>query len=528
MLKELIARWTTKQTIADPKPTIAKRKKRKGFFSAKNVEMVSQQYRDIHATALAKTFQKPVALRKQTGVGTAMDQAIAMDSSVALNGNFSFNDIIPQQQLNYFANQSFIGYQLCALLSQHWLISKCCLTPAKDAVRNGYEITVNDGNTKVPPEVIDAIRETDVAYRVNHNLIQFVQLGRVFGIRVAMFQIDMGGIDETRDFYENPFNIDAVKPGTYRGISQIDPYWMTFQLDDAAAGDPASINFYEPTWWVINSMKIHYTHLVIFKTEEVPDILKTTYFYGGIPVPQKVYTRVYAAERCANEAPMLLLTKRTSVIKLDVAQALAEDPGDCDGPGFAERMTMFADNQNNFGVKTIGEDEEYSQFDITLADVDDVTMMQYHLVAAEANMPIVKLLGTSPKGGMNGAGDHEEANYHEELEGIQAHDLTKLLDRHHELLIVSEIAPKFNIAPFKVSVAWASLDAMTAEEQAELNKIKSETDNNLLNAGAIAPDEIRDRVIKDPDSGYSGLIGEAPDLEDRENPDEGKDIENDY
>ena len=234
----------------------------------------------------------------------------AQDNQLNIKASFAGNTILPTAQVLWYAQQTFIGYQLCAMLAQQWLIAKCCLMPAKDAVRSGYELAVDDG-TKVEPEVLEAIKKKDTDYQLNKNLIEFVQMGRIFGIRVVMFIVESN--DE--DYYKNPFNPDGVLPGSYKGISQIDPYWITPQLDDQAAGNPASIHFYEPTWWIINGKPVHRTHLVIFRTEEVADILKPTYIFGGIPIPQKICERVYASERTANEAPMLALTKRTDVIK---------------------------------------------------------------------------------------------------------------------------------------------------------------------------------------------------------------------
>jgi uncharacterized protein len=515
VLKKLISKWATNKVTpqdAPLKPTI--KRKRKGFFSRKNKSVSGSV--DIHA-ALNRTFQRPVLLRKILSEGHAMDSAVnVMDNAnPQINGNFTWNGIIPQVQLLYYSNQSFIGYNLCALLEQHWLISKCCRMPAEDAVRNGYEVTVNDGS-EIDPEIISEITKADVRFSLTKNLIEFIHLGRTFGIRVALFEIAFSSLDERNEFYENPFNIDAVKPGTYRGISQIDPYWMTYQLDDAAAGDPSSENFYEPTWWIINSRKIHHTHLVIYRTEELPDILKTTYFYGGVPIPQKVYNRVYAAERCANEAPMLLLTKRTSVIKMDVTEAVV-DPASLE-----ERMQQFTNFHDNYGVKTVGEDEEFTQFDTALAEVNNITKGQYELVAAAAGVPATKLLGISPHGGGHSnstQGNYEEASYHEFLRSMQANDLTRMIERHHLLLIASEIAPTFNIAPFEVTIKWKALDEATAKEKAEINKIESETDANLLNTGAIDSQEIRERIIANPDSGYSGLSGNAESIETDEDDD---------
>jgi uncharacterized protein len=419
----------------------------------------------------------------------------AMDNSLSVK-NQNQNGAIPAQQMYWYASQSFIGFPMCAMLSQNWLIKKSCLMPAKDAVRNGYDITVNDG-VEVSPEVLDAIRKLDVQYRLNNNLIQFVDQGRVFGIRIAMFVVE----SDDPEYYSKPFNEDGVMPGSYKGISQIDPYWITPQLDAEAAGAPGSIHFYEPTWWNVSGKLIHRTHLIIFRTEELPDILKPSYIYAGVSIPQKVYERVYAAERTANEAPLLALTKRTDVIKADMAQAVME------GPDFEARVQQWVFNRDNYGIKTIGLEEEMQQFDTSLADLDAVIMTQFQIVASAANVPAVKLLGTAPKG-FNSTGEFEEANYHEELESIQTHDLTPLIERHHMLLIRSEIAPRFNIEPFSTTVSWKPLDAMTGKELAELNMLKAQTGSILSQSGAIDGMDERERIIADPESGYSGMVAD--------------------
>lgn len=426
-------------------------------------------------------------------------QNFAMDNNLSVKASFQNNGLIPETQVLWYAGQSFIGYQLCAMLAQNWLISKACLMPAKDATRNGYEITVNDG-VDISPEILDEIRKQDEKYKINFNLIQFVQMGRVFGIRIAVFNVE----SDDPDYYRNPFNPDGVMPGSYRGISQIDPYWITPQLDTESAGNPAAIDFYEPTWWIINGNPIHRTHLVIYRTEEVADILKPTYIFGGIPIPQKICDRVFAAEMTANEAPKLAMTKRLDVMNVDVTEAEANNVN------FASRLSKFVNYRDNFGVKVLGLDETMNQFDTSLADLDAVIMTQYQLVAAACNVPAVKLMGTPPKG-FNSTGEFEESNYHEELESIQCHDLSPLLERHHLLLIRSEIAPKFGIKPFETTVKWNELDALTKKEQAEVNKLRADAGQVLVMSGAIDGNDERQRIISDPDSGYIGLQDEAPD-----------------
>lgn len=476
-----------------------------GMFST-DIQYERQSYHDVLNTALARTFQ-----RTSSNFKVVDDKGFAMDAKEApgfaqdgMPVLFPYGVNMPSAQLGWYGSQSFIGYQMAALLSQQWLISKCCIMPARDAVRNGYELTVNDG-TEIDTEVLDAIRRADVKFRLNSNLIEFINKGRVFGIRIAMFKID----SEDPDYYKKPFNPDGVMPGSYKGISQIDPYWITPELDGEAASDPSSMFFYEPTWWRVNGHRIHRTHLIIYRTEELPDILKPTYIYGGVPIPQKIYERVYAAERTANEAPQLALTKRTDVLKVDLTQALANEVN------FDASIQKWVYNRDNYGVKTIGLDEEMQQFDTSLADLDAVIMSQYQIVAAAANVPAVKLLGTSPKG-FNATGDYEEKSYHEELKSIQSHDLTPLIERHHLLLIRSEIAPRFNMSPFSTSVSWNPLNEVGAKEQAEINKLKADTGLVLMNSGAIDGEDERQRIVNDPSSGYNGISADVPNEEEPE------------
>lgn len=477
-----------------------------GFFSTNTpVPRTIEKRKAKLQQAIDQTFQKT----DKDFVAHNPDGTVAMDGigrsggKVAF-GSFSFGGV-PEAQVAWYGSQGFIGYQMCAMISQNWLIDKACTIPARDAIRNGFTTTVNDG-TEVKPEVMDAITEVDKRMKLNENMLQFIRLGRIFGIRILMFKVDSAD----PKYYEYPFNIDAVKPGTYRGMAQIDPYWITPELDEQSISDPTSQHFYEPTWWRVNGVRIHRTHLCIFKTNEVPDVLKPSYLYGGISIPQKIYERVYAAERTANEAPLLAMTKRLNVRKIDIANALQNQVE------FEQKIEWQDAMRNNFGTLFADIDESVEQLDTSLTDLDETIMTQFQIVSSASNVPATKLLGTAPKG-LNATGEFDEASYHEELESLQAHDLTPLVDRHHALVIVSEIMPAFKIKAFSTTVTWEPVDSPTAKELAEMNYLKSQTAANESLVGAIDGRDERTRLINDPDSGYSGMEDEKIE---EENPDD--------
>lgn len=422
----------------------------------------------------------------------AMDDG---NNAYNLKGAFSLNQQrVPDGLLMWYTNQSFIGFQNCALMSQHWLVDKACAMPAEDACRNGWEAAFNDG-TEIDPEMLARLKRLDIRYRVKKNLVELTKFKRVFGYRIAIFVVE----SDDPDYYLKPFNPDGIKPRSYRGISQVDPYWVTPELTDVSVRDPASIHFYEPEYWRIGAKKYHRSHLIVVRHAEVPDILKPSYVYGGVSLTQQIYERVYASERTANEAPQLAMTKRMNVTKVDLAKFF-QNPDRA-----MQRMEEQAAFRDNYGTRLIDLDDEYTQHETSLADLDSVIMSQYQLVAAIADVPATKLLGTSPKG-FNATGEFELQSYHETLASIQEHDMTPLLERHYEIMLRSD----FGITS-PVEIIWSPMDEPTEEQLANVNKTKADTYNVLQATGAIDGQDIRDVLIKDKSSGFNTLDDALPD-----------------
>ena len=476
--------WFKKEIIAEIKPE--EKAESTTDLSIERARRSGALNQWIMQNMFQKTHSDIVALDK-SGESIAMDSAVAMDSA-DIKGAYSLSSgNLPQILFSWYVQQGFIGYQACAVIAQQWLVDKACKVPAEDAIKNGYDLTVNDG-TEIDTEVLKDLRDFDKKYKMHKNLVEFSRFNRVFGIRIALFKVE----SKDPDYYLKPFNLDGVTPGSYKGISQVDPYWITPELDGDAIGNPASPDFYEPTWWRISGKRYHRSHLIIIRHSEVADVLKPSYIYGGIPLPQMIYERIYAAERTANEAPQLALTKRMNVIKTDIDKALANQKA------FEERLQQANDLKNNFGTLAIDVEEEYQQTETTLTDLDALIMTQYQLVAAIARMPATKLLGTSPKG-FNATGEFETETYYDLLECIQGDD-SELLERHYELLIRSE-----KIEPFNFEINWKPLKSSSPKEISDINFQNSQTDSNLQLTGSIDGQDIRNRIISDLNSGYNGL-----------------------
>lgn len=508
--------WFRKKTELAPSLPIPAPRPRSSFFSTDiDIDQLTKEKFEASLNAsferLKKTFKTVDASGKPTsavvtasapGIGQFAMDAPSIGNPLSMAPSIENFPGLPLAQTAWYGNQTFIGYQLCGMMAQNWFIDKVCTIPARDAMRHGYEIATDD-ETDIDPDVLSFIRKRDKHFRIKQNCVELMKFKRVFGIRIAMPVVE----NSDPNYYIEPFDIRKVKPGSYKGISQIDPYWITPELDFAAAANPASIEFYEPTWWRVNGQRIHRTHLIVVRNSEVVDVLKPTYYYGGIPLPQLLSERVYAAERTANEGPQLALTKRTTWMKVDLTQAVANFSS------FLRKMTFFADLRDNYGVKVGGLDDEMEQFDTSLTDFDELTMLQYTIACAISCCPTTKIMGTSPKGGLGAEGEYDQENYYEFLESEQSDVAEPLIERHHQLLMVSEVIPKFGSKipdDFVPIISWNPVDTPNAKEQAEINEIKARTAVDLASTGAIDGVDERDRLIADKDSGYNGLGNREP------------------
>lgn len=433
----------------------------------------------------------------------ASSSGVAMDSSTGLVPEFKQHltgNIVPDAQFYWFASQGFISWQVAALMSQHWLVDKACNMPARDAVRVGYDVSLPEG-TPQAEAILAEITKQDKRHKVSAAMREFVHMGRIYGVRVAIFRVR----STDPEYYEKPFNIDGVTPGSYLGIAQVDPIWCVPELTDAALSDPAGLRFYEPEFYVIGGKRYHRSHLCVYIPHPVPDVLKPSYQYGGKSVPQLIYERVYASERTANEAPQLAMTKRLIVHKTD-------------GAGFfsnltksLSRMLDFSQVRDNYGVMVIDKEaDDISQHDTALTDLDATIMTQYQLVASIAEVPATKLLGTTPKG-FNATGESEAEDYRIMLESIQTNDLQPMLDRHHQLVMRSIIRPKFGLSEdLDLETSWRPLDSPTAAEWADVNLKKAQAAAALAQIGAIDGQDVREQLRRDKDSDYFGLVDDEP------------------
>lgn len=453
---------------------------------------------------MALTFQKTRADLKVAKPGSgryAQDSYALPVKDIAGSGDGIGRDII----YTFFAKQCWIGYKNCALLLQNWLINRCCSIPAEDAVAGGYRLEYADNNTvaggneagkkeaKKKADLLPKIQAVaERKYDLSGKLRQLCFNRAGYGTGIAYFVID--GEDPA-----TPLNPDGIRPGSFRGITIIEPQWCEALLSENNVLDPLSPDWYRPEWYTVNGKTVHKSRLFTTVYREVPDDLKPTYHFGGMPLPQMLYERVYSAEKTANEILELVQTKRTFVMQGNT-QEIAKNPRRFEN--IFNALSRFRNNQSIMVIDRT--DENFTQMDTALTDVDNITWTLYQLVSGVASIPEYKLFGTNMKG-FNSTGEGETRNYLQMLRGMQENVLEPFLRKAYSIICRSDLGNRE-----KYDIVFNPLSVPTEAEQAATQGAKSSYYGNLINAGVVSPEEVRQALRQDENSGFTDIAEDLP------------------
>jgi hypothetical protein len=475
IIKKILNKKQNEPVMPDAKPlpekTLFEKAKESGAFAFNdfNASLTNeQQDKYLKYSFQARTFVKRGNKFDATGVNFAKDQAI--DVNPLGNDLCGLHGVANEVVFTFFAKQGFIGWQLAGLLAQHWLINNSCSIPNEDAVRNGWELSLTENNEQ-SKEINSFIKKK---YDLKNKLIKFGRNRKIFGIGIAI-PVYKDNIDID---FEKPFNIDSIKPNSLETINIIDPYWCFPEFSDSGLSNPVKSDFYSPTHYRIYNKRVHVSHLCIWKNEEPVDILKPSYYFGGIPLPQLLLERVYSEEASANESLELLRTKRTYVEKTDDMKGLFLNFDKA-----LSRLLRLTKTRNNHGVWFT--ENEAKLLETNLGGLSEILTKHCELVSAIAKIPIHKLFKIRSAGSL-GNKDEVQVDYDQELEDLQVSGMTNFLNHFYGIALASEYVYKKN---FEIEFNSPKATDGEYENEAELKRVQSI--DMLVSSGIITPLEAR-------------------------------------
>jgi len=440
-----------------------------------------------------------------------LTQAMAMDSTPYdyVNGVYGSTDLF------------FPGYQVLAEMAQLPEYRKLSEIIAKEMTRKWIKLTyAGDEDQSEKLAAIDAeLKRLNVQaiFRQCAELDGFFGRGQIY-IDVAM---PRGGLAREDDQeLQAPLTLDPRKipEGGLKALTVVEPMW-TYPAQYNAA-DPLAPDFYRPQAWYVMGKAVHRSRLLRFVSREVPDILKPAYNFGGVSLTQISRPYVNHWLRTRDSVSDIVHAFSTSGILTNLASVLtgggAED--------LFARAELFAQMKDNRGLMLLDKDtEEFFQFNTPLATLDVLQSQSQEQVAAIASIPLVKFWGLSPHG-LNASSEGEIRVFYDEIASRQEHLFRPNLEQVLKLVQIS----LFGEIDEQVGFVFEPLYSMDEVQRSTARKTDADRDATLVSIGALSPDEVRQRLAQDPDSGYDNLdVDDGEDLSEREDTLEVKDKIND-
>jgi hypothetical protein len=446
--------------------------------------------------------------------GEVKRTSLAMDS---FGGSWGFGG---GQAGGYGGGFWFPGYPYLAELTQISEYRAPCETTATEMTRKWFELHTKDDGKKPEDDPADGEESTDepdgTADEKSDKIAQIMarldelKVREMFR-RAALLDAEFGraqiyiNIDDADDQQRQlPLEISpkGIKKGSLKSIQCIEPYWSTPYSWNAMY--PERPDFYKPTSWYIMGRKTHSDRLLTFIGREVPDLLKPAYNFSGMSLIQLGEVAVNMWLRTRKAVNDLVNNFSIPVLSTNLAVSLQE--GGDPGSGLLARLQQFTLTRNNQSVAAVDKETEELKFaEATLASLDKLQAQSQEHMAACWHTPLIKIFGLTPTG-LGATGEGEIQVWYDWINAYQI----SLFEPHLLTLLKVVQCDLFGEIDEDLVIHWVTLDEPTQKELSEIRKSDCEAGTAYINAGVVSPEEERERLMSDPDSGYSNLTGPAP------------------
>ena len=396
-------------------------------------------------------------------------------------------------QLYAYSNiEGFPGYPYLMLLALRVEYRNMATALASERTRKW--ITLNstsaddDAKTK---EKITAIEKEFTRLGVQQIMCKAIEHDAFYG--TGQILINIKGSDLKTPLVADP---RTVKKGTLEGFKNVDPIWTTPLMYNAL--QPERSDFYKPSsWWVMGE---HWdaTRMIIMVSREVPDIFKPGFNFSGLSLSQLVEPYVNNWLRTRQSVSDLINNFSIVVLKTAMDQVLT---GGDDGSNLFDRIKLFTATRSNKGVMALDKErEELEQIAVPLGGLHELQSQAQEQMCSASREPAVVMTGISPSGFGNVAEGEIRIWYDWIRSQQEAHDRVPIgtMLKLVQLSLFGEIDPD-------ITFEFNPLYQMTEEQMSTIRVNDSVRAGNYIDRGVLDAQEERERLARDPDSGYQGI-----------------------
>jgi len=388
-----------------------------------------------------------------------------------------------------YNGQGFPGYSYLSQLATRAEYRAFAAAMSTELTRKGIEFTSKQDDDD---ERIAQIEKEFDRLKVMQALSCAAQHDCYFG--ASHLYLDIKDADIT-----TPLVIDkrTISQGSLKGIKTVEPIWTTPSAYNS--NDPTRPDFFRPTEWFMLGKRIHASRLLTITTRELPDILKPAFNFGGISLSQLAEPYVDNWLRTRQSVADLINNFSITVLATSMEQVLQDDEEA--GLNLINRATLFTKLKSNKGLMLLDKErEEIAQVNTPLSGLHELQAQSQEHMCSVSRIPTIILTGISPSG-LNASSEGEIRVFYDWIAAQQEaywRNPLEIILAVVQLSLFGEIDPD-------IGFRFVPLYQMSEAEEADIRLKDSQTATNYVNVGSIDPGEVREKLARDDNSGYSGL-----------------------
>lgn len=420
------------------------------------------------------------------------------------------NDNVPYDWVNDVVGYQvyFPGYPTLAQWATRPEFRKIVTTIAEEMTREGIELSStgdDDSKGQIRQDKIDRMNREIEDIKLMAHLRKQIEDDGYFGRGHMYIDLEMpkgsGLVSDNPDELASPLFVDKSKIplGAFKGLVNVEPMWTYPGVYNST--NPLKKDYYKPSEWYVFQKLTHHTRLMTMVRHEVPDMLKAAFAFGGVSTAQlcEPYVNNWISTR--DSVKDLIHSFSTSGIMTDMENFLAGN-----GPvDIFDRAELYNEMRDNRGLMLLNKDtEEFFQVNTPVSGISDLQAQAEEQMAIVPGIPLVKLLGITPSG-LNASSDGEIRVFYDSIAAMQEADLR---DEVKMILDIMQLS-LFGEVDEDITFDFRPLYQLSEKEQSEVMVNESNAANNYVTMGALAPEEVREKIIADKHMGFNGLSLES-------------------
>jgi phage-related protein (TIGR01555 family) len=396
--------------------------------------------------------------------------------------------------------QGFPGYPYLANLATRAEYRAFASTMASELFREWIKIksksadeaekAVDDGRIA---ELEKAIEEYDLRGVFQRVAAQDCFFGR------GQISINIKGANDELPLVLSP---KTVKVGSLTSFTTVEAIWTSPSAYNAI--DPTAPDFYKPREWFMLGKRVHASRLLSIVTRPLPDIMKAAFNFSGMSLSQLAEPYVNNWLRTRQSVSDLINNFSITALKTDMGQMLQ---GDCDGSDVLNRADFFTLTRSNRGLMLLDNaNEDLVQLNTPLSGLHELQAQSQEHMCSVSRIPAMILTGISPSG-LNASSEGEIRAFYDWISSQQQSFYKHPLDICIKLLMLNLWGEIDETITFEFNPLWQT----SALEESQIRLNNANADTAYLDRGVVSQEEVRDKLSKDPESGYAGIDpGEVP------------------